>query len=83
MDLSAKEVIYRDAAVSNFHSKIHATEQQIEIELLKIKSEENDRQKEDVNVILFNVGAPLKDNSLMYSKEQLIPFLQIATILDL
>lgn len=41
-----------------------------------IKKYEESRNK--IRMILYSVGAPLNDNFLQYSKEQLMPFFEIA-----
>lgn len=39
-------------------------------------------QLSNVRMQLINIGAPLNDNFLQYSKEQLKPFFKIQDILD-
>jgi len=59
------------------------TKQQLEIEMLRKKIAIADDCRRDLYKVLFNIGAPLNDNKLLYSKEQLKPFFKIVDIFDL
>jgi len=56
--------------------------QQIEIEELKQKSISFVKAKEKIHSILYCIGGPLNDNKLLYSREQLLTFIQIRDAIE-
>lgn len=59
------------------------TKQQLEIETLKEQVAAHKDREQQVFYVLYSIGAPLNDNKLRFSKEQLGPFFQISNILGL
>ncbi len=55
--------------------------QQLEIENLKETLRSAYESFSLINGILYNIGAPLNDNCLEYSREQLGPFFRISELL--
>jgi hypothetical protein len=64
------------------------TKDQIIVDLTKKLYKANKTVKEykqaqkEIGLIIYGMGAPLNDNLLGYTKEQLVPFSRIATIMD-
>ena len=52
--------------------------------IIELENHLHDLKKshKEIRKILFSIGAPLNDNVLCYSKEQLKPFLEISEILE-
>lgn len=56
-------------------------EQAIEILMLKKEVEEHKEFGKKVCLLLYGIGAPLNDNKLGYTKEQLEPFAEIVKLI--